>query len=200
MNPDRKLPESLAWYRESAQWILTLALGTLTAFGGLAGFSDKLAQTPDAAKYLYLSGGFLLVLTVVAGVLHHTWLAQYGNLLEHREDYRNRPEGEEKTKLLAKNEAERRGVLSRAGTAYVFLIWGFFISLVPFSISGAWLLLRADEGADKNRYEWAVQPDCQPFANPKLYVLQKSSGRIFYYSLTADTWIRVAGPIPKEPH
>jgi TRAP-type C4-dicarboxylate transport system permease small subunit len=204
-----ELPESLGWYRESAQWLLTLALGALTAFGGIAGFSEKLSRASTPLKEVYLTGGLALAAAVAGGIFFYLYLTQYGNLLENQAKLQDELESAEaksdaaeatkKREALRANKDTRVLVKTNYRIAYRVLLVGFFLSLSIFAITGAWLLLSSQETADTVKYEWAVQPNCEPFGTPRFYVLEKKSGRIFYFSLETNDWIRVAGPPPPAP-
>lgn len=74
-----ELPESLDWYRQSANWLVGLASGALAITASLA---EKLIAQGRISKILFTFEGLSFLVTILCGVTFHFLLVSYGNSLE----------------------------------------------------------------------------------------------------------------------
>ena len=137
------LPETLSWYRDTAKWILSLSLGALGAFVGLAGFSEKISNAGPWPKAVFVLGCLIVLGAVIAGVYFNLFIAQFGNVLE-REEALDNPSPEESRAI----EIERDQAETGYYWAYRVLLSCFVLSFVAFTIIGFWLLFTHPEKAD----------------------------------------------------
>jgi hypothetical protein len=140
-----ELPETLGWYRETAKWILSLSLGTLGGFVGLAGFSEKISAASFSLKLVFGLGCALVVIAVIAGVLFNLFIAEFGNALEelHKASEKADTDKSKKDRL----DAKRRRTATGYVITYWFLLLSFLASLLFFATIGLWLLI-ADPGSE----------------------------------------------------
>lgn len=72
------LPTTLAWYKESSTWLVTLATGAVVL--GI-GFVDK-GDVSTLQRVLFGVAGLFLLIAAVFGVNANLFVVNYGNLLE----------------------------------------------------------------------------------------------------------------------
>jgi len=197
-----ELPETLGWYRDSAQWILGLSLGGLAGFVGLAGFSERISNSGTGPKGVFLAAGGTVLLAVVAGVLFNLFLAQFGNALEREHALRENKSIEEPVrKELAKKIKKGKG---NAARGYALCYWGllicFFLSLLCFAGVGCWLLVTPTEKAERPVYDFATLRDRPWSGETNIYLLDKNTGQLYRFSSASNLWVEVAKPPLRPAH
>jgi hypothetical protein len=74
-----QLPQTLGWYRESANWLVGLAAAALAT---AATFVEKFFAANLFLKLLFTLGGISLFVAVFCGLAFYFWLLSLGNSLE----------------------------------------------------------------------------------------------------------------------
>lgn len=111
------LPTTLAWYKESSTWLVTLATGAVV-FG--LGFVDK-GDVSTLQRVLFGLAGVFLLIAAVFGVNANLFVVNYGNLLE--------PEPKGKS---AKATAAQKSL----HFYYRWMMRAFFTGIIAFAVFG----------------------------------------------------------------
>src|SRR6266404_8705035 len=78
---ETKLPETLTWYRDGANWIVALSTGAIAVGFGVR---DGLTVGTNLARTAFLLAGLAFAAAVSAGVFLYFWLTAYGSRHEKR--------------------------------------------------------------------------------------------------------------------
>lgn len=111
------LPMTLAWYKESSTWLVTLATGAIVL--GI-GFFDK-GDVSTLQRVVFGIAGLFLLIAAVFGVNANLFVVNYGNLLE--------PEPQGKSK-------EARDAQRSLSFFYGWMIRAFYAGIIAFAVFG----------------------------------------------------------------
>lgn len=147
---ESKLPASLGWYRDAANWVVGLSTGALAA--GITQL-ERIGMAAQPAQVVFALATMFFLLAVVSGIQFYFWLTSYGNAREHR-DRLEATAARSATRDAQLTHAE--STLSQSERRFGFfhdaMIWTFHLGILGFAFVALWLLI----GDPKHTREWSI--------------------------------------------
>lgn len=84
VTPDLKLPPTLDWYRQAANWLVGLSTGALAVELSLL---ETIQKQPSGVKLLFTLTGMMYLAAIVTGVFFYYYMTAYANRLETKDKY-----------------------------------------------------------------------------------------------------------------
>ncbi len=128
---ESKLPTTLGWYRDAANWVVGLSAGALAA---AITQIDRVRGAGRGPEAIFVVAAILFLIALVSGIQFYLWLTSYGNARERSDAPRM-------------EKAERR-----FGFFHDLMIWTFHLGIIGLAVVALWLLF----AEPKSAREWSV--------------------------------------------
>lgn len=133
-----ELPETLAGYREAANWLVGLSTAALA---GSFALLEKILPAPLATRLLLAGGAAMLLVTAAAGIVFYFWLLEIGNLIEREAELAQVgvPTQAQQSAIERIRSRTKASTRHMQMTYYVMFICFFIGMLLPIGIGGGLL-------------------------------------------------------------
>lgn len=168
------LPTTLAWYKESSTWLVTLAIGAVVL--GI-GFFDK-GDVSTIQRVLFGIAGVFLLIAAVFGVNANLFVINYGNLLEPE------PQGKSPQATVAQRSLR---------FYYRWMMRAFFTGIIAFALFGFVRILQTKPAEVKPAFSFVPLTTAVP--RPAGVIVDTNRGAAWLVLQDARV-IRLEGALP----